>query len=114
MLFDGIYKLTTQKYFGHQLGPWASLPSAVGINPDRMAPAFVLLGCLWLSSGIALLVNLQWSRPLLSVWDSVSLAYLPFGTVLSLLILTLMFPASVYRRVSATSKETEHSTYRLP
>lgn len=103
MLFDGIHKLLTHRYFGNQLGPWAGLVSAVGIDPESLAPIFVLLGCLWLSAPIAVLLRVRWSRPLLTVVALVSLAYLPFGTILSVLVLALLFSAGQHQRVNPQS-----------
>src|SRR5580698_1822867 len=90
MLFDGIHKLRTGSYFGGHLGPWANLVSAVGISPDAMAPVFVVLGVLWLTGGVAYLLDLRWSRLLLIVLSVVSLAYLIFGTLLSIASLAML------------------------
>ena len=93
MLFDGIHKLATGTYFGHQLGPWARLVSLAGINPDSLGPVFVFLGCLWLVSGALALRDFRRCRPLLIVLGCVCLAYLPFGTLLSLLTIGLAVSA---------------------
>lgn len=90
MLFDGIHKLRTGSYFGSHLGPWANLVSAVGISPGVLAPVFIALGALWLTGAIAFLLNLRWSSLLLRVLSIISLAYLVFGTVLSVAGLALL------------------------
>ncbi len=102
MLFDGIHKLVTGSYFRSQLGPWANLVSAVGISPNAMAPAFIVLGALWLMGAAAFLFNLRWSRPLLTFLSIISLAYLIFGTVLSVVALVLLARrGGVHREQSA-------------
>ena len=57
---------------------------------EPTAPAFVVLGAFWLVGALALLANRRWSRPLLVVVSIVSLAYLIFGTVLSLISLAIL------------------------
>jgi hypothetical protein len=90
MLFDGMHRLLTGSYFGGQLGPWAALVSAVGINPASMAPVFVVLGALWLVGGVALPFRARWSTGLLIAVSVISLAYLVFGTILSLIALVIL------------------------
>ena len=90
MLFDGTHRLLIGSYFGGQLGPWAALVSAVGINPGTLAPVFVVLGVLWLVGGAAFLLRARWSTGLLMIVSVISLAYLVFGTILSLLALVIV------------------------
>lgn len=104
MLFDGIHKLLTGSYFGHHLGPWAKLVSLAGISPDAMAPVFVVLGVLWLMGSAALLLRTRWSRSMLIVLSVISLAYLVFGTLLSLISLVILLSRSraMYDRQAST------------
>jgi hypothetical protein len=90
MLFDGVHKLHTGSYFGNRLGPWANFVSILGIDPNAIAPVFIALGALWLVGGVALLLKLRWSRLLLTALSVISLAYLVFGTVLSVVSLVLL------------------------
>ena len=90
MLFDGMHRLLAGSYFGGRLGPWAALVSAVGISPGSMAPVFVVLGALWLVAGVAFLCRARWSTGLLIVVSAISLAYLVFGTILSLIALAIV------------------------
>jgi hypothetical protein len=98
MMFDGMHRLLAGSYFGGRLGPWAALVSAVGISPGSMAPVFVVLGALWLVAGVAFLCRARWSAELVIVVSVISLAYLVFGTILSLLALTLLL---VHRKRAA-------------
>jgi hypothetical protein len=90
MLFDGIHQLLVGSYFGDRLGPWAALVSAVGISPGSMAPVFVVLGVLWLVGGVGFLFGARGSTGLLIAVSVISLAYLVFGTILSLLALAIL------------------------
>jgi hypothetical protein len=90
MLFDGMHRLLAGSYFGGRLGPWAALVSAVGISPGSMAPVFIVLGVLWLVGGVAFLLGARGAAGLLIVVGVISLAYLVFGTILSLLALAIL------------------------
>lgn len=90
MLFDGMHRLLSGSYFGGRLGPWAALVSTIGINPDSMAPVFVVLGALWLVGGAAFLSGARGAARQLIAVSVISLAYLPFGTILSLLALAIL------------------------
>ncbi len=90
MIFDGVHRLLTGSYFGGRLGPWAALVSAVGISPGSMAPVFVVLGALWLVAGVAFLCRARGATALVIAVSVISLAYLVFGTVLSLIALALV------------------------
>ena len=90
MMFDGMHRLLAGSYFGGRLGPWAALVSAVGISPGSMAPVFVVLGALWLVAGVAFLCRARGSTGLLIAVSVISLAYLVFGTILSLIALAIV------------------------
>ena len=90
MMFDGVHRMRTGNYFGGQVGPWGALVSAAGISPGSMAPVFVVLGALWLAAGVALLCRARIAKVLLIALSLISLAYLAFGTVLSLIALAIL------------------------
>jgi hypothetical protein len=90
MLFDGTHYLLIGSYFGSRLGPWADLVAILGIAPGALAPVFVTLGAAWLIGAFALLSGLRWSRPLLVLLSIISLAYLIFGTLLSVASLAIL------------------------
>ena len=90
MLFDGMHRLLAGSYFSGRLGPWAALVSAVGISPGSMAPVFLILGVLWILGGVAFLFGARGSTGLLIAVSVISLAYLVFGTILSLLALAIL------------------------
>lgn len=86
MLFDGIRYLVTGDYTtpggGGELGPWADVVAAVGLESRSvlMAALFVALGVAWLAS-----FGLWVWKPDLGWWPLlgaavVTLWYLPIGT----------------------------------
>jgi hypothetical protein len=88
---------TTPKSGKHagQLGPWAQVVSAIGLDP-RSIPvrcAHVVLGLGWLAAALAMA-----AKPALGWWIALccgvaSLWYLPIGTILSIAtIVILMAP----------------------
>lgn len=102
MLFDGLHALFTGDYvtpstgeYAGKLGPWAGLIQGIGIDPRSafMKSVFVVYGLFWILSvaGFLFKVGQAWFGLLaLSIF---SLWYIPFGTVISLVIsILLMLP----------------------
>jgi hypothetical protein len=55
LVFDGIRRLLTGYYTGEQtigLGPWATIVTAIGVQPADMALPFLFLGVIWIVNGI--------------------------------------------------------------
>ncbi len=99
LVFDGVRALTVGSYLtpargehAGQLGPWARLVRAVGIEPEStaMKTAFVVLGTAWLVAAAALALELGWARPLGVVLAVGTLWYLVPGTALSVAVLILL------------------------
>jgi len=60
LVFDGIHKLLTGYYTGEQtigLGPWATIVTAIGVQPADMALPFLFLGVIWIVNGIIVLLG---------------------------------------------------------
>jgi hypothetical protein len=109
MLLDGTRALVVGDYVtpttgdhAGQLGPWANLVEAVGIEPRStlMKSIFVIYGLLTLVITVCFVLKLPWVRPALIVACIVGLWYLPFGTITGLIVLFLLLsgrrrPASV-------------------
>jgi hypothetical protein len=100
MLFDGARALTKGDYttassgsYAGQLGPWANIIKAVGLDPRSMLMklAFVLIGLLWIASALANLFELPWARTGLVASAILSLWFLPFGTVTGIITLAILF-----------------------
>jgi hypothetical protein len=115
MLLDGVRALVVGSYItpssgehAGQLGPWARLVAAVGIDPDSpgMKLLFVVLGCLWLALAAALVVRSGRARVPGMTLAVCTLWYLVPGTVLSVCVLGIML-ASGHRPVIGHAKATD-------
>jgi len=91
MLIDGIYVLINGKYLGPEKpGPWAPLLSFTGIDVFKLGPMFIGFGVAWLVFVAGLLAGSSWAYwwgiivALLTLW------YLPFGTLISLIVLAAL------------------------
>ncbi len=99
MLLDGIRALTfgdfvtptTGEHAG-QLGPWANLVAAVGIEPRSMFMKliFVLYGIVALTAVAGYALNQPWGRMALIVMAMLGLWYVPVGTAANLTVLVLL------------------------
>jgi hypothetical protein len=106
MAFDGARALAVGSYItpasgehAGQLGPWARVVSAVGIPPESIGVkvVFVVLGTLWLVTGVGVAVQAGWAWLLGLVLAVGTLWYLVPGTVISLLVLVLLLTPPVRR-----------------
>ncbi len=88
MLIDGVCVMMTGKYVGPEKpGPWASLVSLTGVDVFRLGPVFVLFGVAWLIFGGGVFADVGWSRNLGLVLSVLTLWYLPFGSLISIVVL---------------------------
>jgi hypothetical protein len=91
MVFDGLHVLWRGKYFGPEKpGPWASLVAGAGMDPFRLGIPFIVLGITWIAAVALLLLEHRWAWAFGIGVSLATLWYLPVGTVLSLLFLTLL------------------------
>ncbi len=87
MLIDGIYVIANGKYIGPEKpGPWASLLSLTGVDVFKLGPLFVLFGVAWLIFVGTYFVDASWARGLGLGLSILTLWYLPFGTVISIVV----------------------------
>ncbi len=91
MLLDGIYVLIYGKYIGPEKpGPWSKLFEKFNIDVFKLGPLFIVFGLLWLIWLYGLWTNQQWTYSfgigvcILTLW------YIPFGTLFSLIVLVLL------------------------
>ncbi|MFL6466613.1 MAG: hypothetical protein ACJ72Z_01505 [Pyrinomonadaceae bacterium] len=91
MLIDGVYVLLNGKYIGPEKpGPWASLLSFTGVDVFNLGPMFIGFGIAWLVFVFGLFAESSWAYwwgiivALLTLW------YLPFGTLISLIVLAAL------------------------
>jgi hypothetical protein len=103
LTFDGARALVVGDYvtpksgeYAGQLGPWAKLVSAAGIDPRStlMKSIHLGLGLVWLAVGTCFALGLPWARMAMLVCAVLSLWYLPFGTLIGIVqIVLLLLPA---------------------
>lgn len=91
MLIDGIFVMINGKYIGPEKpGPWASLFYKLGINVFKLGPLFILFGLLWLGWIFTLWTHHPRAFPFGILLCILTLWYLPFGTLFSLIILAVL------------------------
>jgi len=88
MLIDGVYVLANGKYIGPEKpGPWAFVIGLTGIDVYKLGPLFVLFGVAWLSFVGGFFTGATWARNFGFILSLLTLWYLPFGTLISLVVL---------------------------
>lgn len=94
MAFDGTRALIVGDYVtvDGQLGPWANLVSAIGIEPRStlMKSVFAIYGVVWLLIVAAFAVNMPWAKTAMLAASAGALWFLPVGTLFSLLQIGLL------------------------
>ncbi len=99
MVLDGARALTLGDYVtaasgdhAGQLGPWATLVKAIGIEPRSalMKGIFVAYGLAALGITGCFVLGLPWARNALIVVSVLGLWYLPIGTAANILALILL------------------------
>lgn len=75
-----------------QLGPWAKIVSAIGIEPRStlMKSIFVVYGVVWLIIILCFILNFPWARWAMLLAAACSLWYLWPGTVSSMVQIALL------------------------
>jgi hypothetical protein len=99
MAFDGAraflvgdYVTATSGMYAGQLGPWSKVVRAVGIEPRSyfMKAIFVIYGLAWIFISERFAQGLSWTWLAMFIAAIGTLWYLPFGTVSSLVQITLL------------------------
>lgn len=110
MLFDGTRAMIVGEYvtptngeYAGQLGPWANLVEAVGMEPRStlMKSIFVVYGLLSLAILACYLLDYTWGGGALIVVCFLGLWYLPFGTISNLVVLFLLMMRRRNRAMSS-------------
>ena len=103
MAFDGATALLTGDYVtpggSGQLGPWSHLVEAVGIDPRSflMKVSFVTYGAAALAILGAFLHGARWAWRAVLITAILGLWYLPFGTLINLIVIVLLFCPPIRR-----------------
>lgn len=99
LAFDGAHALVMGDYVtpsggphAGQLGPWAKLVSAAGIEPRStlMKGIHLGLGIAWLAVIAAFLLRASWAWTGMLLCAVLALWYLPFGTLLGIVQISLL------------------------
>jgi len=102
LTFDGIRALVTGEYvtpktgpYAGQLGPWAKVVGAVGLDPNStiVKIAHVSIGVGWFFSLGGFAARAAWGRSALMVCSVASLWYLPVGTLIGGVTLAILSTA---------------------
>ena len=102
MAFDGLHAVikgdyVTPKSGAHtgQLGPWARVMDAVGIEPrsDVAKWIFVLYGGLFVLAASCYFAGLVWAPIAVIVMALLGLWYVPFGTLINIIVIALVIAA---------------------
>lgn len=100
MFFDGMRALVKGDYvrpksgeYKGRLGPWEFIFSKLNIDPmsDFGKGIFVFFGLTGLATALAFIINPMHYWKYLAVWNILSMWYLVFGTVVSLISLVLLY-----------------------
>jgi hypothetical protein len=99
MAYDGAHALLRGDYvtpksgqYAGQLGPWAKVVSAAGIEPRStlMKIIFVAYGGVTLLIAIGFILGFKWAWWGMLVAAILGLWYLPFGTLLNIIMIVLL------------------------
>ena len=91
MLIDGVYVMLNGKYIGPEKpGPWASVLSITGVDVFKLGPLFIVFGIAWLAFAFGFWSEAAWARLFGLVLSVLTLWYLPFGTLISIIVIALL------------------------
>lgn len=100
MLIDGVYVMLNGKYIGPEKpGPWASVIGLTGVDVFKLGPMFVIFEVAWLAFVFGLFTGSSWAYSFGIILAVLTFWYLPFGTLISLIVLfaLVFFRDSVFR-----------------
>lgn len=91
MALDGVYVILNGKYIGpDKPGPWASLVGLTGVDVFKLGPMFVLYGLAWIFFAWFAGMGIGAWRVFGFVLSILTLWYLPFGTVISIVVIAAL------------------------
>jgi hypothetical protein len=94
MLTDGIFVMYKGKFIGPEKpGPWANIFYKFDVNVFKLGPLFILFGLLWLTWVYCLWTNQSFAYLFGFGVSILSLWYLPFGTIFSIIIIAVLLLA---------------------
>ncbi len=99
MVFDGARALVAGDYvtprtgpYAGRLGPWSRVCEAVGLEPRStlVKMIFVAYGSAYLLAAVGMAGGIRWARHAVAALAVLGLWYLPFGTLVNVLVLFLL------------------------
>ena len=92
LAFDGLHQRLFGDYvrLGGQLGPWADLASALGIDPRRLGMTFVALGLAGVGASFGVVLRRRWGYNAALITSALCLLYVGFGLPVALACLILL------------------------
>ena len=91
MLIDGVYVMLNGKYIGPEKpGPWASVLSITGADVFKLGPLFIVFGIAWFAFVFGFWSEAAWARTFGLILSVLTLWYLPFGTLISIVVIVLL------------------------
>jgi hypothetical protein len=91
MLADGIYVMLKGKYIGpDKPGPWASVVGFTGVDVFTLGPLFIAFGVAWIFFVVGLFTDAGWARIFGMILSVATLWYLPFGTLISVIVFIVL------------------------
>src|SRR5688572_19085110 len=99
-LIVGDYVTPSSGQYAGQLGPWAKLVSALGIEPRStlMKSIHLGLGVLWIVTTACFMLRVPWAWSGMVACAVLSLWYLPFGTLFGMIQIGLLLRPALRRR----------------
>ncbi len=107
LAFDGAHALLSGDYVtpgsgphAGQLGPWSRVFEAIGVDPRSLTVKWlhVVVGAAWLAAILAFAFRRRRAWGAMLLCSVAGLWYLPFGTIIGLLVGGLLFLPAVRRR----------------
>ncbi len=107
LAFDGAHALVTGDYVtprsgphAGQLGPWSKLLTAMGLDPRSLFVKWLhlVIGTAWLAAIVAFAFRVRRAWGAMLVGAIAGLWYLPFGTLISLIVIGLLMLPGVRRQ----------------
>ncbi len=92
LALDGLHQRLFGDYvrLGGQLGPWANLASAVGLDPQSLGMTFVALGLAGLGATFGVVLRRRWGYTAGLITSALGLLYIGFGLPVALACLVLL------------------------
>ncbi len=107
LAFDGAHALISGDYvtpksgpYAGQLGPWSKVFAAMGLDPRSLLIKclHLFVGGAWLAAISSFVFRLRGAWVAMLICAVAGLWYLPFGTIISLIVVGLLFLPAVKRQ----------------